>query len=80
MSNTKKNFWLTLNGLSAIALIGAAVFFLLAEHRAHFINFLPYTILLLCLVMHLFMHRGHGSHGRHSGSHEHDHQSREEEE
>lgn len=75
MSNSKKNFWLTLNGLSAIALIGAAMFFVLTEHRAHFINFLPYTILLLCLVMHLFMHRGHGGHGK-----SHDHQSKEEDE
>ncbi|MBT8141777.1 MAG: DUF2933 domain-containing protein [Gammaproteobacteria bacterium] len=78
MSDSKKNFWLTPNGLSAIALIGAAMYFLLSEHRAHFIYFLPYLVLLLCPVMHIFMHRGHGDHGGQGNSH--DHQSKEEDE
>ena len=37
-------------------------FFLFAEHRAHLFGFLPYTLLLLCPLMHLFMHGGHGGH------------------
>lgn len=41
-----------------------ALFYLLAEHRAHFFGVLPYLLLLACPVMHLFMHHGHrGHHG-----------------
>ena len=35
-------------------------FFLFTEHRAHLFGILPYALLLLCLLMHLFMHGGHG--------------------
>lgn len=81
MSNTNRSFWLTPNGLAAIALIGAVLYFLLMEHRAHFIYALPFLILLLCPLMHMFMHHGHGGHGGHGGdgadgnhaAHDHDH-------
>jgi hypothetical protein len=36
-----------------------AVFFLWTEHRAHLFGALPYAIVLLCPLMHYFMHRGH---------------------
>lgn len=62
MSDRDRSFWLTPNGLAALGFIGAVVYFLLSEHRAHFIYFLPYLIFLLCPLMHLFMHRGHGGH------------------
>lgn len=62
MNDEKQNFWLSPNGIAAIALIGALLYFLLTEHRAHFIYALPYLILLLCPVMHIFMHHGHGGH------------------
>jgi len=52
-----KTSW-ALIGFSAVA-----VFFLLTEHRAHLLGFLPYLIVLACPLMHLFHHRGHGSHG-----------------
>jgi hypothetical protein len=38
-------------------------YFLLTEHRAHIIPFLPYLLLAACPLMHVFMHHGHG-HGR----------------
>ena len=60
MSESKRSFWLTPNGLAALALIGAVLYFLLTEHRAHFIYALPWLILLLCPVMHILMHRDHG--------------------
>ena len=41
-----------------------AAFFLLGEHRAHALGFLPYALLLACPLMHVFMHRGHGGHHR----------------
>jgi hypothetical protein len=43
--------------------LAIAVFFLWEEHRAHILGVLPYALLLLCPLIHLFMHRGHGSHG-----------------
>jgi len=64
-----------------------AGFFLVTEHKAHLLGFyaehevhilgaLPYLLLLLCPLMHLFMHGGgHGlhKHGRQgSDSREHD--------
>jgi hypothetical protein len=40
------------------ALIGA--FFLIAEHRAHVLPWLPWLFLAACPLMHVFMHHGHG--------------------
>jgi hypothetical protein len=37
-----------------------ALFFLWEEHQAHLLGALPYLILLLCPLLHLFMHHGHG--------------------
>jgi hypothetical protein len=57
-------FSLNPRSLDALGLIAAVTFFLVAEHRAHVLEFLPFAILLLCPLMHLFMHRGHGRHGK----------------
>jgi hypothetical protein len=43
------------------------------EHKAHFLGILPYLFLLSCPLMHLFMHRGHESHGQDPDHHEHHH-------
>jgi hypothetical protein len=40
------------------------------EHRQHLFDYLPFLILLLCPVMHMFMHGGHGDHDDHEG-HQH---------
>lgn len=53
-------FWLSGRGLAAGVFIAAMLYFLLTEHRAHFFQALPYVIFLLCPLMHLFMHHGHG--------------------
>lgn len=47
-------------------LLGIGAYYLLAEHRAHLLAgaWLP-LVLLLCALMHVFMHRGHGGHGNH---------------
>ena len=48
-----------------IGFLAVAAYFLLSEHRAHFINFLPFLLLAACPLMHLFHgHGGHGGHGR----------------
>lgn len=54
------------SGSSRIVLVVfgvAAAYFLWMEHRAHVIQYLPWTFLLICPLMHLFMHHGHGGHG-----------------
>lgn len=46
-----------------IVLVGFLViagFFLILEHRAHLLGWLPFLIILLCPLMHFFMRRGHG--------------------
>jgi len=40
-----------------------ALFFLLTEHRAHLLGWLPFLLLAACPLMHLFHHGAHGSHG-----------------
>jgi len=56
----------------AVFLIIGAVF-LVTEHRAHLVGWIPYwpfLLLLACPLMHLFMHGGHGSHGSGEASNE----------
>jgi len=51
-----------------IGFLLVAGYFLVMEHRAHLagvLNYLPFLLLLACPLMHLFMHHGHGSHGKH---------------
>jgi|FEC22Drversion2_1045045.scaffolds.fasta_scaffold00587_16 choline-glycine betaine transporter len=55
----RQRFWLVLIGFMAIG-----GFLLLTEHRAHVLGVLPFLLLLICPMMHLFMHHGHGHHQR----------------
>jgi hypothetical protein len=50
-------------GLVLLAFLLIAAFYLVTEHTAHVFGFLPYALLLLCPLLHLFMHGGHGGHG-----------------
>jgi hypothetical protein len=62
--------------LAFLAFVAAAGYFLWTEHQAHLLAALPYLILLLCPLMHIFMHGGHGSHGDHrQGDEMHDHEN-----
>ena len=55
--------WLWLRaGLTLIAFLAIAAFFMVTEHTAHFFDILPYALLLLCPLLHLFMHGGHADH------------------
>lgn len=47
-------------GLALLAFLAIAGFFLVSEHRAHAFGALPYLLLLLCPLLHLFLHRRHG--------------------
>ena len=74
--NTGQNFslgqWLrSRTGLVFLAFLAIAGFFIVTEHTAHFFGVLPYLLLLLCPLLHLFMHRGHGEHGGQPGHADH---------
>ena len=51
--------------------LAITAFFLFEEHRPHVLGAVPYVLLLLCPIIHLFMHRGHhdgrGAHSTHGG-------------
>ena len=52
-------------GMALCVFLAVAALFLVLEHSAHLLGVWSLLVLLLCAVMHLFMHRGHGGHGSH---------------
>jgi hypothetical protein len=59
----KRSFWRSPSGLTLGVFLAVAALFLVLEHGAHLLGAWPLLFLLLCVGMHLFMHRGHGGHG-----------------
>ncbi len=54
--------------MTLVVFLGVGGFYLIAEHSAHLVGLGPLALLLLlCVVMHVFMHRGHKGHGGHGG-------------
>ena len=51
------------SGLVLLAFLAIAGFFLVTEHTVHVFGVLPYALLLLCPLLHVFNHGGHGGHG-----------------
>ena len=39
---SKPGYWTSLHGLATLTLIGAALYFLLVEHGAHLLPYLPF--------------------------------------
>ena len=56
------SFWRTRYAIGLLVMGSIAAYFLLSEHRAHFLGALPFLLLLACPLMHVFMHHGHGGH------------------
>lgn len=48
---------------AVLSLLVVGAFYLLREHWGHALGLLPYGLLLLCPLMHLF--HGHGHHSKH---------------
>ena len=59
------SFWRGKPGIVLGMLAVIALFYVVREHYAHAVGLLPYLILLLCPLMHLFGHH-HGGHSHHS--------------
>ena len=59
------------SGVTLIGFLLITSILLATEHRAHVLGVLPYALLLLCPLLHLFGHRHHDSpshqHGRSNG-------------
>lgn len=54
--------------LVLLAFLAIGAFLLLSEHRAHVIGILPLALfLLLCPLLHFFMHGSHGADAQHGG-------------
>ena len=71
MTNNKSTF----NGqrIAFLLFVGIGGFYLWTEHSAHILGVLPYLVFLLCPIMHIFMHKGHGSHkSKHDEHHNHE--------
>lgn len=64
MKMTNKPWWRNRNRVAFIVFVVIAGYFLWTEHRAHIAPYLTWILLGACLLMHVFMHGGHG-HGEH---------------
>jgi len=60
--------WRLASGWVLLGFLAIASFFLFSEHQAHLLGVLPFVLLALCPLLHLF----HG-HGGHNGKHVHQH-------
>lgn len=66
MENEKNNSSSLRTRYVLLGLLLIAGIYLFANHGQHIAPYLPFTFLLGCLFMHLFMHGGHGGHSKHS--------------
>ncbi len=64
----QESFWRSPAGFVLIGFLAIAGFYLWMEHRAHLLGALVWLPLLICPLMHLFMHHRHGGHSGGSSS------------
>lgn len=63
LSSPATAWYRTRNGRFLLLLAGVGGIYVLIEHWAHALPYLPWLLLLACPLMHVFMHHGHGGHG-----------------
>ena len=66
----KISWWKTPRGIVLIFFLAVAGYLLIKEHAAHIGSNWIWLLLLLCPLMHVFMHGGHGGYVGH-GQHRH---------
>ena len=66
MSSQQRSWLRSRSGWVLLGFLAIAVFFLWEEHKAHLLGILPYGLLLLCPLVHLF----HGGHAGGNGGHD----------
>ena len=62
-SGERPGFFASRANIVLVAFLAIAGFYLITEHTAHVIPFLPWLLLLACPLLHFFMHGGHSGHG-----------------
>jgi len=64
------SFWKSKSGMALLAFLAIIGFLLVLEHSDHILNGDGFLVglLIVCVVVHLFMHGGHGGHGGHRDS------------
>ena len=72
MNERTGSWWRNRSNLALVAFLGIGGYFLWTEHQAHVIAALPWVLIVGCLVMHLFMHGGHGHGGSGHGDNDGD--------
>jgi hypothetical protein len=65
-SETPNPWWRLSSRIVFIGFLAVSAFFLIGEHRAHVLGWLPFLLVLVCPLMHLF--HGHGGHHERSGT------------
>ena len=61
----KEKWWQTNTGMLLVVFFTVGGYYLIKAHGAHIAENWFLLILLLCPLMHVFMHGGHGGHGKH---------------
>ena len=61
----RRSFLTSPTGIVLICFLLIAGVLLFTEHQAHVLGVLIYLPLLICPLMHFFMHGSHGGHGSH---------------
>lgn len=67
-SKLESSFLTSRAGIAFLVLLAIAGFLLFTEHRAHVLGAGLFLLLLVCPLLHVFMHGGHGGHGDETGS------------
>ena len=63
-----RGFFASRANLVLLGFLAIAGYFLVTEHWAHVVPFLPWLFLLACPLMHVFMHGGHAHSGHAAGN------------
>ena len=63
----EKPFLVSRAGLVLLGFLVIGGILLFTEHRAHVLGAMFWLLPFACLLMHMFMHGGHGGHGRSAG-------------
>ena len=62
-SDDRAGFFASRANLVLLGFLAIGGYFLVTEHWAHIVPFLPWLFLLACPLMHFFMHGGRSRHG-----------------
>jgi hypothetical protein len=53
-----------------LGILAVGGYFVITKHMEHVLRLFPFLFILLCPLMHVFMHRHHGGHSGHGDMHD----------